>query len=115
MVDSGKPARSPGMSSTKPSPSIAAHRSHKSLVSSPNERTEIYEDSDDSEEDDEEEDDDESVPPTYQTLPRSHTPGHLASKSVNDRSAGAAAKHAAELATRQRSHPRHRHRQPARR
>ncbi|KAJ6787040.1 hypothetical protein PWT90_08845 [Aphanocladium album] len=106
MVDSGKPARSSAMSSAKHSPSIAAHRSHKSLVSSPNERTEIYEDSDDSDEDDEEEDDeddDESAPAAHQALPRSHTPGHLASKSVNDRSAGAAAKHAAELAARQRS------------
>lgn len=99
MVDSGKAARSPATSGAKPS--IAAHRSHKSLVGSPNERTEIYEDSDESDDSDEDEDDDQ--PPSQQALPRSHTPGHLASKSVNDRSAGAAAKQAAELAVRQRS------------
>lgn len=104
MVDTGKAARSPAMSSAKPTPSMGAHRSHRSLVGSPNERTEIYEDSDDEDEDDEDSEDDESAPATYNTLPRSHTPGHLASKSVNDRSASAAAaKHAAELAVRQRS------------
>lgn len=100
MVDSAKPARSPATGSARPSPSTAAHRSQKSLVSSPNDRTEIYEDSSDSDEDDE--DDESELPPV--PLPRSHTPGHLASKSVNDRSAGAAAKRAAtDLAVRQRS------------
>ncbi|KAM3509550.1 hypothetical protein MY10362_000544 [Beauveria mimosiformis] len=121
MVDTGKSARPRATSSSvKPSPSIASHRSHKSLVSSPHERTEIYEDSDESDDDDDAEDDDDGQqqpqqqqqqqqkqpppPQSHQTLPRSHTPGHLASKSVNDRSASAAAKQAAEqLAVRQRS------------
>ncbi|TQV98678.1 hypothetical protein V2A60_007613 [Cordyceps javanica] len=110
MADSGKSARPRAVSSSKSSPSIIARRSHKSLVSSPHGRTKIYEDSDDSDgsdeddnDDDENDDDDDDRRPSHPALPRSHTPGHLASKSVNDRSAGAAAKQAAELAVRQRS------------
>lgn len=106
MVDAA-PARSPAMSSARPSPPAlaSAHRPHKSLASNPNERTEIYEDSDDSDEDDDDDDDVVADNPPPVPLPRSHTPGHLASKSVNDRNAGAAAKRAAaaDLAIRQRS------------
>lgn len=115
MADSAKAARSHVMRSSTttttttttkpPHTATAGHRAQKSLVGSQQERTEIYEDSEDSDEDDEEEDDDDDdeseLPPM--PLPRSHTPGHLASKSVNDRSAGAAAKRAAELSIRQRS------------
>lgn len=68
MADSGKSVRSPHKASKTKSA-----RSSKALASaSPSQHTTIYRDSDDS--------DQEPAP-----LPRSHTPGHLASKSINDK------------------------------
>lgn len=94
MADTGKAARSPARSSAR----AQAHRSQRSIANNhghgntalrDDARTEIYEDSDES-------DDDEQ--PT--ALPRSHTPGHLASKSINDRIRKAST---SELSIRQRA------------
>ncbi|OAQ66961.1 galactose oxidase, central domain-containing protein [Pochonia chlamydosporia 170] len=81
MADTGKSVRSPHKAvKTK------SVRSNKALsTASPNQQTAIYHDSDDS--------DQEPVP-----LPRSHTPGHLASKSINDKR-----RKPSDLAIRQRS------------
>lgn len=75
MADAGKAARAP----IKPK-SRSSSKSRK--------KTEIYRDSDDSD----------NEPPVPAPLPRSHTPGHLASKSVHDRR-----KPSSDLAIRQRS------------
>lgn len=83
MADSAKAPRSPGKSSAK----AQTHRAQRSVAPRVEEQTEVYEDSDES-------DDDEPV-----ALPRSHRPGHLASKSINDRVRKASA---SELSIRQR-------------